>query len=140
MSEETPQEETPQEDAPRYEINSVKDFLEVPKDRLHACLEDFQVYLLMAHGLLEGIKESSHGVSILEGLMDEYPPFTWIDDGKNNANFKLLVKDSDGEECVMDLGAALNEEGVETGLNLVGAMCAAEMAEQKKEEETEKEE
>jgi hypothetical protein len=82
-----------------YQINSLKDFLDVPEDKQAQCLEDFGVWLRFCR---------------LHSLSDEFGPYTtlstdsfmWIDDdvrGVSDVSFSV-----NGEEIgrLSDMGEA----------------------------------
>jgi hypothetical protein len=73
-------------DAPRYRIETIRDFLNVPPDRLQACLGEFFQFLEYAR--LAAKLASGEDVKFS-------PIFTWIDDGMNNATIRFHVN---GEE------------------------------------------
>jgi hypothetical protein len=71
-----------------YEIKTVNDFLQIPENRLSACLKEFKIAI-------------SFGIACrdLQKIMDKdapfnFPYFKWIDDGKKTAKIKFeeLVK------------------------------------------------
>jgi hypothetical protein len=65
-----------------YDIRTVRDFLQVPPDRIKACLKDFQ---------------SSYAVVYLAGIQLKditktplnWPAFIWTDDGINSGKIRL---------------------------------------------------
>jgi len=88
----------------RYPINALQDFLEVPPDRLDACLDDFKLYLEMLRPLADltdfaKFISEAEGEPIDEGVI--YGPFIWIDDGTppaTKAVIELSETDDEGME------------------------------------------
>jgi hypothetical protein len=61
----------------KYKIKHVRDFLEVPSDRLDACLEEFKVFLALVRPFPTSLFEVN--------------AFEWIDDGKNNVDIQITL-------------------------------------------------
>ncbi|WP_424138643.1 hypothetical protein [Roseomonas chloroacetimidivorans] len=77
-----------------YTIRSVKDFLDVPLDRLDECLREFGLWLAIGHayrGVFEGV----------ELLNVPHETFIWVDDGKGEVSIR--VSTPDGEEVYREV-------------------------------------
>lgn len=91
-----------------YEIETVADFLDVPEDRLAACLADFQGWLRLARsdqtdGLLRTML-GAHGSFVNDR-------FLWRDDGKSGITFLNLIDKDTGETMArIDMSAKESAE------------------------------
>ena len=66
----------------KYHIRNLKDFVNVPKDRIGKCLQEFETSL---EAVRAAIKMTSFDAV-------KYPEFVWIDDGKKNIKLKFEVE------------------------------------------------
>lgn len=80
------------DEARRYTIYHVNDFLDVPPDRLAACLREFRVALELFRATAGAV------VATAEGQGVSVPPnsctlskWTWIDDGARRARVEFLA-------------------------------------------------
>jgi hypothetical protein len=89
------------EEPKRYEINTVHDFLNVPEERISACLEEFKEWLNIMRAtkltveMMKGFSEKTKDLP-LDKLL-KMGPYMWIDDGKKEKNFTFKILDDSGE-------------------------------------------
>ena len=72
--------DTDSETGNKYEISSLNDFLNVPADRLVECLTAFNMALMKAREIRDGIAKDSYG----EGM--RLRRFVFLDDGSYTAS------------------------------------------------------
>lgn len=68
-----------------YKIESIGDFLKIPSDRIHVCLQEMADHMAEFKAGLEALGIEPTGVEI--------KTFTWEDDGKNDLNITLNCVD-----------------------------------------------
>jgi hypothetical protein len=68
-----------------YKIESIGDFLKIPSDRIHVCLQEMADHMAEFKAGLEALG--------IEPTGDEIKTFTWEDDGKNDLNITLNCVD-----------------------------------------------
>ena len=68
-----------------YKIESIGDFLKIPSDRIHVCLNEMASHMSEFKAELE--------VLGIEPTGAEIKTFTWEDDGKNDLNITLNFVD-----------------------------------------------
>ena len=86
--------------APTYHIRTVRDFLNVPEDRLGECLREFRLMLDMARaatGLLDAVSDEVITPGALRWQMGEV--FTWIDDGQRTATLNIRATEDATDVC-----------------------------------------
>lgn len=74
-----------------YKIKSIEDFLQVPADRLVACLEEFKVWCEITTPLIEGTRAMASAIGVNESDLKFSHGFTWIDDGERNVTINFDV-------------------------------------------------
>lgn len=80
--------------APTYNIARVSDFLNVPADRIDACLEEFGEFLEMARGM--GDLARIMGEVTGEDGACKVEAFVWIDDGKRGGTLTIKPTTKEG--------------------------------------------
>ena len=68
-----------------YKIESIGDFLKIPSDRIHDCLNEMANHMSEFKAGLEALGIEPTGAEI--------KTFTWEDDGKNDLNITLNCED-----------------------------------------------
>lgn len=68
-----------------YEIKSLDDFLNVPENRVDACLYEFKTTLMAMRMMRTLNADLGHG----ETVMILFPSFTWVDDGKMDMSVQI---------------------------------------------------
>ena len=68
-----------------YKIESIGDFLKIPSDRIHVCLQEMADHMAEFKAGLEALGVEQTGAEI--------KTFTWEDDGKNDLNITLNCVD-----------------------------------------------
>jgi len=68
-----------------YKIESIGDFLKIPSDRIHVCLQEMADHMAEFKAELEALGIEPTGAEI--------KTFTWEDDGKNDLNITLNCVD-----------------------------------------------
>lgn len=68
-----------------YKIESIGDFLKIPSDRIHVCLNEMANHMSEFKAGLETLGIEPTGAEI--------KTFTWEDDGKNDLNITLNCED-----------------------------------------------
>lgn len=84
-----------------YEIVTVRDFLNVPEDRIGACLEDFGKFLRVAPhwaALLKHASDAINGPGVVDFVVGER--FTWVDDDDHNMSLGVLTPDGEAIEVL----------------------------------------
>lgn len=68
--------------APTYRIATVRDFLQVPSDRMAVCLQEFEVWLQADKSMR----------ALFDGLPIKMPKaFVWIDDGEHHFSATVVA-------------------------------------------------
>lgn len=75
-----------------YELRVVEDFLEIPAERLGACLREFEEMVQAMREFRERIRSAHRAVGL---PMPEkvWTCATWVDDGKQEVHVRVAVKD-----------------------------------------------
>jgi hypothetical protein len=81
-----------------YRIREVRDFLDVPEDRLEECLREFGLWVALAREM----RTLLDGVPILN---DPTAVFGWVDDGKGELT--VTVSTPDGQEVHREVFSGL---------------------------------
>ncbi len=68
-----------------YKIELIGDFLKIPSDRIHVCLQEMADHMAEFKAGLEALDIEPTGAEI--------KTFTWEDDGKNDLNITLNCVD-----------------------------------------------
>jgi len=79
---------------PTYRLESIGDFLKVPKDRLAACLSEFRDFLDVTRDVI-GLADTLGEITGSGYVGARVGAFTWIDDGKKEQTIRVTVR---GEE------------------------------------------
>jgi hypothetical protein len=79
--------------ADEYEVNTFDDFLEIPFEKLDACLEEFNNSI---RRFCHTEKTARQVLNVLSPIPDDkplmsYSGFTWIDDGKTDVTTRLRI-------------------------------------------------
>ncbi|TCB79375.1 hypothetical protein E0H89_03740 [Acinetobacter sp. ANC 3781] len=84
-----------------YKIESIGDFLKIPSDRIHACLNEMANHM----------SEFKAGLEVLgiEPTGAEIKTFTWEDDGKNDLNITLNCEDGRSTTVKIVRGVPAND-------------------------------
>lgn len=82
--------------AAEYEIRAVKDFLQVPEDRMDACLADFVEWVEFKRNEEALIKLLSAGTKFPEVPIAVLDIFYWVDDGIDGIS-RIDLLDENGE-------------------------------------------
>jgi hypothetical protein len=75
-----------------YKIKNIRDFLQVPPERLDKCLADFKEYLGYINHLEKTVAEEFNSKVESHG-------FTWIDDGKQGLS-GLVFRDKQTNDVI----------------------------------------
>lgn len=76
-------------DAPRYQIETLKDMLDIPAERVDAFLEDLRRYLQQGQALLNSLNAVAKSDTGREELFEMAGTMIWIDDGKHDQQYNL---------------------------------------------------
>ena len=73
-----------------YKIKTVDDFLQLPVDRIHDCLDEFAAMLVATKTASIALVDLCESLGQkVEGSALRIPMFTWIDDGKKDQTFNV---------------------------------------------------
>lgn len=78
---------------PEYTIKEVGDFLQVPEDRLDACLEEFKTFLQVSRSFME-MTNAMAGLLGADKSQNVLQSFVWIDDGERNVTINICANES----------------------------------------------
>lgn len=74
---------------PEYEIEHVRDFLNVPEDRIDQCLEEFKGFIEFVRNMMMANDLRSEALGLEN--KSECRSYTWIDDGKLDATIRFIA-------------------------------------------------
>lgn len=77
----------------KYEIKEIKDFLQVPPDKIGICLKDFAQYLEM-------VRAFTTIADVLDSPIESHG-FTWVDDGIEGVS-SVRLHDIEAGEMVQE--------------------------------------
>lgn len=87
----------PADKATEYRIRTMADFLRVPRDRVEACLVDFQEWLSLAYDAAEISAGLCEAFEVPDGIRFSVDVFIWKDDGLAGVSSLSLVAEGTGE-------------------------------------------